>query len=114
MSEQDQIIDSAVNKTYEHGFVTDIDADTIAPGLNEDVIRLISAKKNEPEFLLKWRSKFKANSFGYYKNGKLYSKYKKIYSLTHLFLKTGKFTERQIVWFFICGELIISSLIWFV
>ncbi len=66
------------------------------------------------EFLLKWRSKFKADSFGYYKNGKLHSKYRKIYSLTHLFLKTGKFTEKQIVWCFIAMELIISSLIWFV
>jgi Fe-S cluster assembly protein SufB len=45
----------AVNQPYQHGFVTDIDADQIPPGLNETVIRLISAKKNEPEFLLQWR-----------------------------------------------------------
>ncbi len=57
MSEKDQIIDTVVNKTYEYGFVTDIESDTIAPGLNEDVVRLISAKKNEPEFLLQWRLK---------------------------------------------------------
>lgn len=66
------------------------------------------------EFFLKLRSRFKADSFGYYKEGKLYSKYNKIYSLTHIFLKTGKFNERQIVWFFVLIELIISSMIWFV
>lgn len=43
------------NEEYKWGFVTDIDSDVVPPGLNEDVIRLISAKKNEPEFLLKWR-----------------------------------------------------------
>lgn len=46
-----------VNKTYEHGFITDIETDVIAPGLSEDVIRLISAKKNEPNFMLQWRLK---------------------------------------------------------
>ncbi|MBW5802814.1 Fe-S cluster assembly protein SufB [Coxiella endosymbiont of Ornithodoros amblus] len=46
-----------VNKTYEHGFITDIETDVIAPGLNEEVIRLISAKKNEPSFMLDWRLK---------------------------------------------------------
>jgi len=66
------------------------------------------------EFILKWRSKFKADSFGYYKDGKLHSKYKKVYSLTHLFLKTGKFTEREIVWSFILMELVISSFMWFI
>lgn len=53
----EQIIDNAVNKSYEHGFVTDIESDTLPPGLNEEVIRTISAKKNEPEFLLEWRLK---------------------------------------------------------
>ena len=43
------------NEEYKWGFVTDIDSDVVPPGLNEDVIRLISAKKNEPEFLLEWR-----------------------------------------------------------
>ena len=42
---------------YKYGFVTDIEADTVPPGLNEDVIRLISAKKHEPEFMLVWRLK---------------------------------------------------------
>jgi Fe-S cluster assembly protein SufB len=43
------------NREYKYGFVTDIEADTVPPGLDEDVIRLISAKKNEPEFMLEWR-----------------------------------------------------------
>nr|VFK43134.1 MAG: Fe-S cluster assembly protein SufB [Candidatus Kentron sp. TC]VFK46728.1 MAG: Iron-regulated ABC transporter membrane component SufB [Candidatus Kentron sp. TC]VFK56775.1 MAG: Fe-S cluster assembly protein SufB [Candidatus Kentron sp. TC] len=48
-------VETLVDKKYEHGFVTDVDADTVPPGLDEDVIRLISAKKNEPGFLLEWR-----------------------------------------------------------
>jgi Fe-S cluster assembly protein SufB len=44
-----------VGREYKAGFVTDIEADTVAPGLNEDVIRLISAKKEEPDWLLAWR-----------------------------------------------------------
>ena len=50
-------IKNLVNKKYEHGFVTDIDMETMPPGLNEEVVRFISAKKNEPEFLLNWRLK---------------------------------------------------------
>ena len=50
-------IDSLVNREYQYGFVTDVEADTIAPGLNEDVIRLISTKKDEPAWLLDWRLK---------------------------------------------------------
>lgn len=53
----EQEINQLINKEYEHGFVTDIESDSIAPGLNEDVIRIISAKKNEPEFMLEWRLK---------------------------------------------------------
>nr|VFK56104.1 MAG: Iron-regulated ABC transporter membrane component SufB [Candidatus Kentron sp. TUN]VFK62299.1 MAG: Iron-regulated ABC transporter membrane component SufB [Candidatus Kentron sp. TUN]VFK63012.1 MAG: Iron-regulated ABC transporter membrane component SufB [Candidatus Kentron sp. TUN] len=48
-------VEALVDKKYEHGFVTDVDADTVPPGLDEDVIRLISEKKDEPEFLLEWR-----------------------------------------------------------
>lgn len=44
-----------IDKDYAHGFVTDIESDTIPPGLNEDVIRLISSKKQEPAFMLAWR-----------------------------------------------------------
>src|SRR5579862_4691965 len=50
-------IESLVNREYPYGFVTEIEADTIPRGLNEDVIRLISAKKDEPAFLLEWRLK---------------------------------------------------------
>ncbi len=48
-------IDSLVKREYREGFVTDIESDTLPPGLNEDVIRALSAKKNEPEFMLEWR-----------------------------------------------------------
>ncbi|MGH9204892.1 MAG: Fe-S cluster assembly protein SufB, partial [Vicinamibacterales bacterium] len=50
-------IESLVTREYKHGFATDIAADTLPPGLNEDTIRAISAKKNEPAFLLEWRLK---------------------------------------------------------
>jgi Fe-S cluster assembly protein SufB len=43
------------NREYQHGFVTDIEADTLPPGLNEDIVRRISALKHEPEFMLEWR-----------------------------------------------------------
>jgi Fe-S cluster assembly protein SufB len=55
MASQPQDIDKFVGQSYRHGFVTDIESDTVPPGLNEDVIRLISRKKNEPKFLLEWR-----------------------------------------------------------
>jgi Fe-S cluster assembly protein SufB len=50
-------IETLANQEYKWGFVTDIDADTVPPGLNEDVIRLISARKSEPQFMLEWRLK---------------------------------------------------------
>ncbi len=50
-------VESLVNREYRYGFVTDIDADIAPIGLNEDVIRMISAKKNEPAFMLEWRLK---------------------------------------------------------
>jgi Fe-S cluster assembly protein SufB len=48
-------IDALVSRSYRHGFVTDIESDTVAPGIDEDVVRLISRKKHEPQFLLDWR-----------------------------------------------------------
>ena len=51
------VIQNLVNQPYKHGFHTDIEADIVAKGLNEDVIRTISAKKNEPEWLLEFRLK---------------------------------------------------------
>lgn len=50
-----KLIKEVVNQPYPYGFETDIESDTIAPGLNEEVVRLISAKKNEPAFMLEWR-----------------------------------------------------------
>ena len=50
-------IESLVNKEYLYGFVTEVETDTIPRGLDEDVVRLISAKKNEPKFMLDWRLK---------------------------------------------------------
>jgi Fe-S cluster assembly protein SufB len=50
-------VESLVNKEYKYGFVTDIESDVAPKGLSEDVIRLISAKKQEPEWLLEWRLK---------------------------------------------------------
>ena len=49
------VLDNLVNQPYKHGFVTEIEAETAPRGLNEDIIRLISAKKNEPEWLLEFR-----------------------------------------------------------
>ncbi|MFQ6677711.1 MAG: Fe-S cluster assembly protein SufB [Fidelibacterota bacterium] len=51
------VIEKAIEQDYKYGFVTDIEQDTLPPGLNEDVIRTISAIKNEPEFMLEWRLK---------------------------------------------------------
>ena len=50
-------IEELANKEYKYGFVSEIDADTLPKGLNEDIIRQLSAKKNEPEFMLEWRLK---------------------------------------------------------
>lgn len=54
-SSHQQPIEQWVNKAYAHGFVTAVESDTFPPGLNEEVICAISVKKNEPEFMLKWR-----------------------------------------------------------
>jgi Fe-S cluster assembly protein SufB len=57
MSTELDTIESLASREYQWGFVTDIAQDSVPPGLNEDVIRLISAKKREPEFMLEWRLK---------------------------------------------------------
>ena len=51
------ILSNTLNKKYEYGFVTNIDQDTLPPGLNENIIRIISKKKEEPKWLLDWRLK---------------------------------------------------------
>ena len=50
-------IEQAVQNEYKYGFVTDIEADEAPMGLSEDIVRFISAKKNEPEWMLEWRLK---------------------------------------------------------
>ncbi|MCG6869696.1 MAG: Fe-S cluster assembly protein SufB [Gammaproteobacteria bacterium] len=57
MGEAERDIDLIVKKAYEHGFVTDVDSDTLRPGLDEDTIKFISAIKHEPSFMLEWRLK---------------------------------------------------------
>ncbi|AGA90963.1 FeS assembly protein SufB [Thioflavicoccus mobilis 8321] len=51
------VVEDLVKAEYEHGFVTEIDADTLPPGLDEGVVAAISARKGEPEFMLEWRLK---------------------------------------------------------
>jgi Fe-S cluster assembly protein SufB len=55
MTDSTQTLERLAASDYKYGFVTDIEQDTVPPGLNEDVIRLISAKKQEPDWLLEWR-----------------------------------------------------------
>ena len=57
MSTATETIEGLVQKEYKYGFYTDVEADSAPPGLNEDIVRLISAKKGEPEFMLEWRLK---------------------------------------------------------
>jgi len=54
-AEENPLLDEFTRKEYEFGFTTDIEADKAPPGLNEDIIRFISAKKNEPDWMLEWR-----------------------------------------------------------
>ncbi len=56
-NEKDKVIGEVTSGDYKYGFVTDIETDTIPAGLSEDVIRLISAKKEEPEWMLQFRLK---------------------------------------------------------
>ena len=57
MPEQNEILEEHINSEYKWGFTTDIDSDTFAKGLNEDVVKALSAKKNEPEWMLEFRLK---------------------------------------------------------
>ena len=57
MSSSTNTIETFANQEYKWGFVTDIESEEIPRGLSEDVIRLISAKKKEPDWLLEWRLK---------------------------------------------------------
>ena len=55
MSTPTESIEELATREYKYGFVTDIEADAVPPGLSEDVIRAISEKKGEPAFMLAWR-----------------------------------------------------------
>ena len=55
MNSENDIVRDITEKKYEYGFTTDVDTDVIPKGLNEDIVRLISQKKNEPEWLLQFR-----------------------------------------------------------
>src|SRR3954463_9365413 len=57
MSTATETIEQLANREYKYGFVTDVESESIPKGLSEDVVRLISQKKNEPEWLLEWRLK---------------------------------------------------------
>ncbi|HYK77680.1 MAG TPA: Fe-S cluster assembly protein SufB [Daejeonella sp.] len=57
MDQEMNMLEQTVASEYKYGFVTDIDTDVIPKGINEDIIRLISSKKNEPEWMLEWRLK---------------------------------------------------------
>ena len=57
LKKENTIIDEAISQDYKYGFITDIEQETIPPGLNEDVIRVISAKKGEPDWIKDWRLK---------------------------------------------------------
>jgi Fe-S cluster assembly protein SufB len=57
MKSANNTLEELAGREYRYGFITDIESDTVPPGLSEDIIRLISAKKNEPAFMLEWRLK---------------------------------------------------------
>jgi UDP-N-acetylglucosamine--dolichyl-phosphate N-acetylglucosaminephosphotransferase len=66
------------------------------------------------EFVLKLRGRLKKQSYGSIKNGKVVSFYRKVYSLPHLFTRTGRYTEKQVVWLVWGIEIVFCSLIWIV
>jgi Fe-S cluster assembly protein SufB len=55
MASNAKTIEELANRMYPYGFITAIDSDSTPPGLSEDIVRIISAKKNEPRFMLDWR-----------------------------------------------------------
>ncbi|MGZ5303752.1 MAG: Fe-S cluster assembly protein SufB, partial [Bacteroidia bacterium] len=57
MAEDTELLEEITSSEYKYGFVTEIDTDSLPPGLTEETVRFISAKKNEPEWMLDWRLK---------------------------------------------------------
>ncbi|MDH3283138.1 MAG: Fe-S cluster assembly protein SufB [Acidobacteriota bacterium] len=78
MEKMDRTVEELATREYKYGFVTDIDAETLPPGLDENVVRAISAKKNEPEWLTEWRLKALRNWMRMTEPHWAYVDYKKI------------------------------------
>ncbi|MFO0505390.1 MAG: Fe-S cluster assembly protein SufB, partial [Chryseotalea sp.] len=57
MAKDNLVLEELTNKEYEHGWTVDLETDSAPKGLNEDIVRFISAKKQEPEWMLEWRLK---------------------------------------------------------
>src|SRR5437867_4075806 len=55
MNTETRTIESIATQEYKYGFYTDVETESVPRGLNEDIIRLISGKKNEPDWMLEWR-----------------------------------------------------------
>ena len=66
MATESENIESLVNRRYEHGFVTDIATESLPPGLDEGVVRAISARKGEPEWMLEHYPKIEYDEISYY------------------------------------------------
>lgn len=66
------------------------------------------------EFFLKLRSKFKAHSYGRFERGKLISDYSKVYSVPHIFIRSGRYSEKQVVYFIMLIEAIFAGFIWLI
>ena len=79
---------------------------------NIEKVTLIISTPFIIEGLLKLRGGFKKKSIGYCKDGKVFSNYEKVYSLPHILTRTGKFTEKQVVWFLMAIQLVFALLIW--
>ncbi len=86
MSTDSNIINDFTNREYKYGFYSDIEADSAPPGLNEDTIRFISKKKNEPEWLLAWRLK-------------AYEKWTKMVEPEWAFVKYPKIKYQDIIYY---------------
>ena len=79
MSKDKEILDNITEKEYEHGFVTNVEQEFIPKGLNEDIIRLISAKKNEPD-----------NASLYYVEGNIYKELKNVEKAVESYYKCAE------------------------
>jgi len=81
---------------------------------NIEKVTLIISTPFIIEALLKLRGRFRKTSIGYYKDGKVFSNYDNVYSLPHILTRTGKFTEKQVVWFLMLIQLVFAIVIWLI